>query len=369
MVTATVISALCLLAWASNPPLQLFQAPAAFEVASIKASAPIEPGGFSPTTPGAISPGGRWSAHNAPLAFIVRGVYGLRREQLAGGPAWVHSQPFDIEARADPNATPEQMTAMARALLAERFTLRMHVERRPTTVYALVRVDAEGALGPGIRPTTLDCRSLARTGARGAPQRRARAGRGRHQAVAHDRAAGRELSRIVGAAGDDGWSCRGPNWPDGRLRYRSGFRAADGDHVHRRCAPWAVVRIRDRIATRTRASRNRTGRLAPLMPPGAIRRKLACPSRASPARRLVVRRAGIADPASRARMVDTAPRVSSGRFRAQGGAVHPREPASRLRHARSGAWDVSCRQHVRTGDEPPHVRRQAAAEAGGPGRT
>jgi uncharacterized protein (TIGR03435 family) len=56
---------------------------------------------------------------------------------LSGGPDWLATERFDIEAVTDRPATKEQMTLMLRSLLAERFKLKMHRETRELRVYAL----------------------------------------------------------------------------------------------------------------------------------------------------------------------------------------------------------------------------------------
>ena len=75
---------------------------------------------------------------------------------IAGGPAWITTERFDVRAKF-PDGTPrDQLQAMMRAMLADRFKLRTHMEMRPTQVYALV-VDRPGALGPSLQTAQIDC--------------------------------------------------------------------------------------------------------------------------------------------------------------------------------------------------------------------
>jgi uncharacterized protein (TIGR03435 family) len=49
------------------------------------------------------------------------------------------------------------MQPMLRALLAERFALKAHVERREMATFALVNTRADGALGPDLKRSAVDC--------------------------------------------------------------------------------------------------------------------------------------------------------------------------------------------------------------------
>src|SRR5437868_3361590 len=66
-----------------------------FEVASIKPNKSLEGGGgMGPR------PGGQITAHNASVRVLVLFAYDLRSYQLAGGPGWIATDRFDVEARA-----------------------------------------------------------------------------------------------------------------------------------------------------------------------------------------------------------------------------------------------------------------------------
>jgi uncharacterized protein (TIGR03435 family) len=53
------------------------------------------------------------------------------------------------------------MNTMLQGLLADRFDLGLHRDRREVPVYALVLARRDGRLGPNIHPATLDCESIA----------------------------------------------------------------------------------------------------------------------------------------------------------------------------------------------------------------
>jgi uncharacterized protein (TIGR03435 family) len=140
----------------------------AFEVASVKPSPPMTPAGLIVRS-GSAQPGGRWVSQNARFIDILRSVYPEYplRGQIAGGPVWINSARFDITARADGDPPPEQIRAMARHLLADRFGLRVRTERRELPTYALVMAREDRRPGPRLRAVTVDCDALAAARARG----------------------------------------------------------------------------------------------------------------------------------------------------------------------------------------------------------
>jgi uncharacterized protein (TIGR03435 family) len=94
----------------------------------------------------------------------------------AGGPKWIDSDRFDIVAKADrdwqanPNGPPPALALMLQTLLAERFKLAVHNDRRDMPIYALVLARRDGKLGPQLRVSATDCAALmAATRARGGP--------------------------------------------------------------------------------------------------------------------------------------------------------------------------------------------------------
>jgi len=136
---------------------------AAFEVASIKVNdSGDENFGFTP------QPGGLMHAVNVTARQIVTYAYSMQNSRVEGGSDWLDSVRYDVTAKAAEAATPERMLLMLRALLAERFKLAMHLESRDTETFALVRVKAEGGLGPQLRTSSVDCDAFRAAVARGA---------------------------------------------------------------------------------------------------------------------------------------------------------------------------------------------------------
>jgi hypothetical protein len=112
----------------------LAQAPdkPAFEVASVRSSKSTDqPSSRFPLGPGdAYVPGSLFSGTNQPLIAYLRFAFKLSQGELPGLPTWVYDEHFDIAGRGPGNPTKDQMRLMMRTLLADRFKLKVHTERR-----------------------------------------------------------------------------------------------------------------------------------------------------------------------------------------------------------------------------------------------
>lgn len=82
-------------------------------------------------------PGGRFVAGNAPVTFLIQRAYAVQSFEVAGGPSWISTDGYDIEAKPEGNIDQTQMWLMVRTLLADRFKLSMHHETRNLPVYDL----------------------------------------------------------------------------------------------------------------------------------------------------------------------------------------------------------------------------------------
>jgi bla regulator protein BlaR1 len=97
-----------------------------------------------------IQPGGHFTTTNASLQRLIGFAYDVRNNQIAGGPVWLKSATFDIEAKpgpgvdvpAGPRGAPK-VRSMVQSLLADRFKLTLHRESREQQIYELV-VDKSG---------------------------------------------------------------------------------------------------------------------------------------------------------------------------------------------------------------------------------
>ena len=64
---------------------------------------------------------------------------------------------FDVVAKAAPGSSRQDMQAMLRQLMEDRFALRLRQEKREMPVYLLTRMDRDGKLGPNLRRPATDC--------------------------------------------------------------------------------------------------------------------------------------------------------------------------------------------------------------------
>jgi uncharacterized protein (TIGR03435 family) len=105
-----------------------------FEVASVKASAPGGRGGIVRPTPGQQG----YMAQNLPLRMIMTVAYTVTDRQIAGGPDWMGTERWDLNAKADRPYPIEQLRVMLQKLLEERFNLKIRREKREMPVWELV---------------------------------------------------------------------------------------------------------------------------------------------------------------------------------------------------------------------------------------
>jgi uncharacterized protein (TIGR03435 family) len=118
------------------------QAPAAapaFEVASIK---PVDMPTPASIASGKIHAGMKIDAARVDIGLfslqdLISKAYDVKPYQI-NGPAWLNGQRFDVVAKMPDGATKEQVPAMLQALLADRFKLTIHHEKKEQSVYALV---------------------------------------------------------------------------------------------------------------------------------------------------------------------------------------------------------------------------------------
>jgi uncharacterized protein (TIGR03435 family) len=105
----------------------------AFEVVSIKRSLSQNRGGLMETLPG------RFVATNVTLKMLFRPAHGIRNDfQIAGGPSWIDTERYDIQATMGFAANTEDVHRMLQTLLAEKFGVVLHHEPKEVPVYVLV---------------------------------------------------------------------------------------------------------------------------------------------------------------------------------------------------------------------------------------
>jgi len=124
-------------------------------------------------------PGGRFIASAVTLKQLIVQAFDVKDYQLEGGPKWLSSEYFAVNASAGGEATPAEMNAMLKALLADRFSLRAHIETRQAPMHALTILRSDSKLGSGLKPTSPECVQLIearKNGTAGPPQPRSTSG-------------------------------------------------------------------------------------------------------------------------------------------------------------------------------------------------
>jgi len=125
--TAFVCLASCGVFAQSAPPSS------AFDIASVRPSKPVlGRDGTITTDPG------RLTAKNATLKTLIHEAWQIPYPQITGGPAWLNTDEYDIDATVESPASAGQLRLMLRALLTDRFKLAVHSEMRERRVYVLV---------------------------------------------------------------------------------------------------------------------------------------------------------------------------------------------------------------------------------------
>jgi uncharacterized protein (TIGR03435 family) len=100
-------------------------------------------------------------AVNASLRDIIRHAFDLEPfQRIEGRPAWLNTR-YDINAVIPEFPAVDSSRAMLRTLLAERFKLSVRRERREQPVFALVAARSDKRLGPSLKPSATECRTVA----------------------------------------------------------------------------------------------------------------------------------------------------------------------------------------------------------------
>jgi len=115
-------------------PMMATSAKPEFIVATIKPSRPDAPrGGYG-------FRGQDVTTTNVTVNWMIKLAYNMHANQITGGPAWLDSAKYDTVGRPDTPGQPsrDQMKLMIQKLLADRFQLKFHIEKRELPVYAMV---------------------------------------------------------------------------------------------------------------------------------------------------------------------------------------------------------------------------------------
>jgi uncharacterized protein (TIGR03435 family) len=126
-VTGTILAILGCFAASAQPP--------AFEVASVKRSTEPNTGGYRHQ----ITPDSLTMLHVS-MGYCIRLAYGTSRSYDLAGPAWIDPPTdvlVDIVAKAGKPVPQDEIKLMLQTLLAERFKLAVHHEKRSLPAYEL----------------------------------------------------------------------------------------------------------------------------------------------------------------------------------------------------------------------------------------
>jgi uncharacterized protein (TIGR03435 family) len=117
------------------PPLPPMAADAdpSFEVATIKPSKPDD------QRKAFVVRGNEFHIINQPLTQIISFAYSVQAKQVIGLPDWGDSDKFDIDGKPDGEGAPngKQWKIMIQKLLADRFKLTFHKDKKELSVYVL----------------------------------------------------------------------------------------------------------------------------------------------------------------------------------------------------------------------------------------
>lgn len=130
-----------------------------FDVVSIRRSAPVVPGGPPFGSPIEERPDGGIALTNVPVTTLISRAYpSSGPRETVNLPDWARRERYDVRATASlTTVTPDDRSAMMRAMLADRFKLAVHFEKRESDGYALVLARQDGKLGPGLTAVEVPC--------------------------------------------------------------------------------------------------------------------------------------------------------------------------------------------------------------------
>jgi uncharacterized protein (TIGR03435 family) len=135
---------------APPPPPKLMAADAdpAFDVATIKPN----PSGAAQMQQLTIN-GRNFRIRNGSLGDLIAFAFSVQAKQIVGGPDWIDKDRYDIDAIPDQEGSPnpQQLRTMIRKLLASRFALTFHHDKRELSAFVLT----VGKNGEKLTPTQL----------------------------------------------------------------------------------------------------------------------------------------------------------------------------------------------------------------------
>ena len=126
-----------------------------FDVVSIKRL----PDGSSGANRIATRPDGGLTVSGLPVSELILGAYvSDALPEVVGLPEWASRDRYEVSATASLSAATEaDRQTMVRAMLADRFRLLVHFEKREQPVFDLLQARSDGRLSAGMMPISADC--------------------------------------------------------------------------------------------------------------------------------------------------------------------------------------------------------------------
>jgi bla regulator protein blaR1 len=130
-----------------------------FEVASIRFLPEDRSEAAAPASVLNLAAAGNHFNHAGSIRVLIQQAYQIPFARQVGGPEWIREDNYRIAAKIPDGVerTPENLRAMLRSLLAERFKLVVRTEEQTIPVYVLMYARDDKKLGPSLSPA--DCPS------------------------------------------------------------------------------------------------------------------------------------------------------------------------------------------------------------------
>jgi uncharacterized protein (TIGR03435 family) len=102
-----------------------------------------------------LFPRGGINAKNFSLSSLIKVAWRLQDNQIEVGADWIRADRFDVEASVEGNPSRDQLLAMLRSFLTQRFKLVVRSDVRELPIYELRVARPDRRLGPSLRPSAL----------------------------------------------------------------------------------------------------------------------------------------------------------------------------------------------------------------------
>jgi uncharacterized protein (TIGR03435 family) len=132
-----------------------------FDVVSVKPNVTDPSSGLTGTGMNTRPDGGLTMTRVPVMLMLAIAYQPMPTADMVGLPDWASREFYDVTATASvANPTQEDRQAMVRAMLADRFRLLAHRERREVPAFDLMLARSDGKLGPGLVKTDTDCEAI-----------------------------------------------------------------------------------------------------------------------------------------------------------------------------------------------------------------